>query len=228
MKERGDVEVVAPSYPGRDKLRDRQPLESAKALAAELVRVLFPKLVDGVPFAFWAHSVGTFVSFELLMLMRSIGLQMPVMAFFNAFPAPHMPEAERPWRVNRQLDDTAMTVEALRWDEAHFQGPAKVIREEPDWSKIWLPLFRADFRLFDEYAYTHGKVEPFSFPIITYHFANEKLCKPEMLRLWGEWTTGTFTMETFQGMGHLTCLYNPAQKKAYFEKAVSELNKVIG
>merc|ERR1711865_1191954 len=99
------------------------------------------------------------------MKARKIGAPMPTVAFFNGFPAPQLPESERPWRVNRQLSDNEMKDEVVAWDERHFRGAGKIVFDEPDWTATWCPLMRADFRLFDEYEFKHEDSPKFKFPV---------------------------------------------------------------
>jgi len=224
VKERKDVELVAMSYPGRDKMMKTPPHESTSSLCEAMLPVLYDKIADGVPYAVVSHSVGTWVAFEFLMLARKVGLPMPKVAFFSAFPAPHMPKELRPWRVNRGLDEAAMKEEVLNWDKTHFSGPAKIVFQD-DWSTTWGPLMRADFRLFDEYEFAHDDEPKFDFPICTFHMGKEHFCKPEMLEMWKDWTTADFVFDTFEEFGHLTCAYQPAQKKVYTERIASILAK---
>jgi len=225
VKERGDVELIAVSYPGRDKLMKTTPHESTKSLIDAMMPVLFDKLVDGVPYATMGHSVGTWVEFEFLMMARKIGLPMPQVACFSAFPAPQLPEVSRPWRVNRNLSDKEMMVETTSWDKEHFEGAAKMVLQEPEWSSTWNPLMRADFRLFDEYVFQHGEAAKFDFPIVSYHMQKEHFIKQDMVEMWGEWTTKKFTFDVLDG-GHLSSMYVPAKKKAYFERLVDAIKAV--
>jgi len=226
-KETKAVEVIAASYPGRDKTRDRKPHETTRALTEDMLPVFFDKLNDGVPFAFWAHSVGTWVAFELLMLMRKVGLPMPTVCYFNAFPAPHFPTAARPWRVNRSISDKQMKDELMNWDKGHFGGRGKVVYDEPDWSSTYLPMMRADFRLFDEYTFAHAGAAKFDFPIFSTHFEQEHFTKGEWVQMWKDWTTGGFTYDQ-QDAGHLTCVYDPPKKKKYFTRAAEIFKQFAG
>jgi medium-chain acyl-[acyl-carrier-protein] hydrolase len=228
VKETKAVEIVAMSYPGRDKLRAVKAHESIAALVEELLPVIYGLITEGVPFVFWGHSVGTWVAFETLMLMRKIGLPMPKAAFLNGFPGPQMPEAARPWNVNRCLNDAQMKQEVINWDRGHFEGRGAVVFEGEEWLKTWLPLMRSDFRLFDEYVFTHVGAAKFDFPIHSFHFEQEHFCKAELIRLWGEWTSATFNFQSLSGMGHLTCVYIPDSKKRYFEKVTEQLKLYYG
>lgn len=57
-----------------------------------------------------AHSVGTWVAFELLAAARGAGLPMPRAAFLSAMAAPDMPEARRPWRRQQELSEAEFQV----------------------------------------------------------------------------------------------------------------------
>lgn len=224
IKECGAVEVMAFDYPGRDKLLKSPFLETTDKLVPDLMAVAYEKLADGVPYVVWGHSVGTWVGFEFLMFARKIGLPMPKAAFFNAFPAPHLPVAKRPWRVNRRLSGAQMKEEVLSWDKVHFTGPSKIVFDEPAWTDTWQPMMRADFRLFDEYKFKHAGAPKFDFPLHCWWGDGELLVKQEMVEMWKDWTSGTFDFSVMKDTGHLTAFYQPAAKKAYMQK-VTDLIK---
>jgi len=230
VKETKAIEFIVPSYPGRDKMRDKPLLEKADEVAAYILPIIFNQIADGTPFAFWGHSVGNWVAFEILMLMRKIGLPMPACCCFNAFPPPSFPEADRPWRVNRTLSDKQMKDELMLWDEGHFgkDGRGKIVYDEPDWTGTYLPMMRADFRLYDEYKFNHTEAEKFDFPIFARHFEGEHFIRPEWVEQWRDWTTGPFEMDVMTGCGHLTSVYNPPSKKAYFAKVTDNIKQVAG
>mmetsp|Transcript_10000 Transcript_10000/g.24933 ORF Transcript_10000/g.24933 Transcript_10000/m.24933 type:complete len:402 (-) Transcript_10000:46-1251(-) len=223
-KECKQIEICAFDFPGRDKLLKYKKHESIETLAPDLMSVFYEKMNDGVPYIIWGHSVGTWVSFEFLMLARKLGLPMPLAAFWMAFPAPHMPEAQRNWHKNRGMNDKEFRKELLDWDPGHFGGAGKVVFDEPGWEDTWKPLMRADFCLFDEYKFKHNGAPKFSFPIHSWHMEAEIYNKADQIEMWKDWTTGNFDFQIMKGMGHLTCFYKPDFKKEYFTK-VTELMK---
>jgi len=229
-KESKQVEVMAFDFPGRDKLNKEPFHTSIETLAPELLAVAYEKLVDGVPYIVWAHSVGTWVAFEFLVLCRKAGLPMPVAGFFNAFPAPHMPTKMRPWHKSQKLNDAAMREELLNWDRGHLgpDGAGKVVFDMPGWKDTWGPMMRADFQLFDEYSFKHSGAPKFEFPIHSWHMEKEHYNKPEMIEMWKDWTSAEFDFEIMKDMGHLTCFYKPDLKKAYFNKVIDLIKKHSG
>ena len=52
-----------------------------------------------------AHSVGTWVAYELLRLAQSHGLPMPRKAFLSAMASPDIAVEARPWRQQRTLTE---------------------------------------------------------------------------------------------------------------------------
>jgi len=227
-KETKAVEVVALDYPGRDKMLKEKKHTTTDTLAPELLAVVHEMISDGVPYIIWGHSMGTWVAFEFLILARKIGLPMPKAAFLMAFPAPHMPVAQRPWHRSQRLKDDALKEELLNWDKGHFSGAGKVVFDQPGWKDTWEPLMRADFRVFDEYKFKHAGTPKFDFPIHAWHFAEEHYNKAEMIELWRDWTSGDFDHKVMEGMGHLTCFYKPDLKKKYFQEVVELMKKHSG
>jgi len=227
-KESKQVEICAFDYPGRDKLLKEKKHESIDTLAPELLAVFYDKMNDGVPYIVWGHSVGTWVGFEFLMCARKIGLPMPIAAFFMAFPAPHLPEAKRNWHKNRGMNEKQFKEELLNWDKDHFTGAGKIVFDEGAWQETWMPLMRADFCLFDEYKFKHAGAPKFDFPIHSWHFELEHYNTADQVELWGQWTTSKFDFDIMKAMGHLTCVYKPDMKKAYFTKVVEQMKVHAG
>mmetsp|Transcript_52163 Transcript_52163/g.121321 ORF Transcript_52163/g.121321 Transcript_52163/m.121321 type:complete len:388 (+) Transcript_52163:101-1264(+) len=221
------VELCAFDYPGRNRMLKQAKLTSIDELVPEMLAVFYDKLSDGVPYVVWGHAVGAWVAFELLVLARRVGLGMPKAGFFMAFPAPHIPVAQRPWHKSRYLNEEQMKEEILCWDKSHYAGAGKVVFDMPTWKDVWEPLMRADFQLFDDYKFKHRGFPKFEFPIHAWHFDGEHKIKPEMVQLWKEWTTGTFDFDVLKGMGHVNCFYKPELKEQYFQKVTDQLKSYL-
>ena len=57
-----------------------------------------------------AHSVGTWIAYELLRLARSRGLPMPTKVFVSAMASPDIADAARPWRQQSMLSEAQFQV----------------------------------------------------------------------------------------------------------------------
>jgi len=225
VKEAKDVELIAVDFPGRNKLLKEKAHTSIETLAPDLLATLYDKVADGVPYIVWAHSVGTWVALEFMILVRKIGLPMPKAAVLTGFPGAHMPEGERRWRKSASLDDAGMKEETFNWDPSHFKGPGKVIFEDDFWTgPSGCSLMRADFRLYDEYVFKHFDEPKFDFPIHSMHMEDERIVLPEQVQLWEAWTTAKFDFRVMKGMGHLSCFIMPDKIRPYFT-AVTDIIK---
>lgn len=218
------VEIVAVSYPGRDKMLRDDKHQTCDSLNTAMLPVLLPLMTDGVPFVFWGHSVGTWVAYELVRMMQKCDLPMPQACIFAAFPGPNLPEADRPWRVNRPMSSAVFADEVKGWDAEHFGGAAKVVFEEPGWTETWEPLMRADFRLFDEYTFRYESAPKLPFPIHGLAMDGDTNIRPEMVQKWGD-LTDSFHFEILRGMGHLTSAYQPPKKKEYYGKVLEAIQR---
>ena len=69
-----------------------------QSAAAQVLALIATRLCDA-PYCVVAHSVGTWIAFEMLALAREAGLPMPLRVFFSCFPAPSLPVPQRPWKV---------------------------------------------------------------------------------------------------------------------------------
>eukprot|EP00658_Telonema_sp_P-2_P061451 TRINITY_DN50152_c0_g1_i2.p1 TRINITY_DN50152_c0_g1~~TRINITY_DN50152_c0_g1_i2.p1 ORF type:complete len:271 (-),score=40.75 TRINITY_DN50152_c0_g1_i2:137-949(-) len=189
------AQLLAVQYPGRHARKAEQFLGSAQDMAAAILPVLSPAL--NKPYVVLAHSVGCWVSFELLHLIRSAGLPMPRGVIYSAFPSPDIPVDQRPWRVGRELDEPGFKDEAREWD----------VNEEVFSDMLWAPsgwnfhaILRADFSLFDCYEYDPAKGEQlFDFPLQTFYATCDKKVTKEMVAGWNKFTTGSFECEPIEG-----------------------------
>jgi surfactin synthase thioesterase subunit len=220
------VEIIAFDMPGRGKLLKAKMIDNTKAIAEELLAVAYNVLKDGKPYIVWGHSVGTWVGFEWLMAARKVGLDMPKAAFFNAFPAPHMPTKDRKWPKSRKLNDKEMRKALLDWDVGHLgpEGAGKVVFDEAQWAPMYEKQMRGDFPLFDEYKFTHTGAPKFDFPIHSWHMKKEYYNTQPMIEMWKDWTSAEFDHCTLD-MGHLTCFYNATMKAEYHTKVLGHIKE---
>src|SRR6202035_2395188 len=85
----GDVEVCPVQLPGRESRLREPPFVSAERLVLALADALHPHLA--LPFAFFGHSMGAMLSFELARELRRRGRPLPVHLFVSGRRAPQGP-----------------------------------------------------------------------------------------------------------------------------------------
>lgn len=157
---------------------------------SELVSVLgdvLTPLLDR-PFAFYGHSMGSIVAFELAHELRRRGKAFPRALFAAAHKAPKIPHVE----VLSELPDDELF--------AHLGklSATAQLSENPDLLQLMLPTLRCDLSLCDFYAY---RPQPkLSCPITVFGGQEDVVSRME-LEAWSEETEGPFEVEMLPG-GH--------------------------
>lgn len=214
-----ESEVYAIQLPGRGKREREQRIKSAQEIAKILLPIIYKAILsDDVPYVTLSHSVGTFVQFELMSLIRDEGLKVPVHCFVSSFPSPDIEESRRPWKVNAQLNDDQFKVECRDWDTN------EVIFSKAVWPGLE-PLMRADFTIFDQYKFTRADDGPFDIPITAFWAKKDKKVTKDMVARWETFTTCQFTLHTIDAH-HLFPISVPEAKKAWLEKVVERLQNL--
>ncbi len=182
------VEVCAVQLPGREN-RIAEPLISD---IDELVPIACDSLVPycDTPFAFFGHSVGGLVAFELCRELRRRGVPMPVHLLVSGTRAPHIPEP----KPLHQLPEMEFLKELRR-----FSGTPEAILQSRELMEIFAPVLRADFTL--EEAYRYRTESPLDIPISAFGGTTDKEASPELIEAWAAYTIRDFTLEMIEG-GH--------------------------
>lgn len=182
-----EIEVCPVQLPGRES-RVREALyDDLTPLIEKLSEVLYPAL--NVPFAFFGHSLGALVGFELSRLLRKKYGLSPDHLIAAACPAPHVPDQHPPVH---HLPHNEF-IDSLK----QMEGTPDAVFEDPDLLDFFLPLLRADFKVYETYLYTHDR--PLACPISAYGGLGDDGVTEEALHSWAEQTTNTFKKRMFPG-----------------------------
>ncbi len=182
-----EIEVCPIQLPGRENRRREAPLKRMKSIIETLAPILQPYLDK--PFAFFGHSMGAFLSFELARELRRRNWQKPVRLLVSACRAPQLPDPEPP--IHRLPE--AKFVEKLE----RLKGIPEEVLANPELMQLFLPTLRADFELLETYFYLNE--EPFDFPIAAFGGLEDNKVSLEELSVWREQTNREFNLQMFSG-----------------------------
>ncbi|WP_217143046.1 thioesterase II family protein [Streptomyces sp. AC627_RSS907] len=182
------VEVVAIQYPGRQDRRQERPLTSIAELADESFAALRP-LMDR-PLAFFGHSMGATLAFEVAVRMKREQLGAPLTLFASGRRAP---SRHRDETVHR-LDDDGIVAELkkLSGTDARILGDLELLR-------MILPAVRGDYTAAETYRYRPGPV--LDCPIVALVGDSDPKVTLDEASAWADHTTGGFELSAFPG-GH--------------------------
>ncbi|HEV2765620.1 MAG TPA: alpha/beta fold hydrolase [Pyrinomonadaceae bacterium] len=184
-----EIEVCPVQLPGRGSRLKEQGFTSLPALTEELKRVIRPHLDK--PFAFFGHSMGGMITFELARSLREASAPQPVHLFIAGRRAPQVSVEEE---VTYNLPEEEFK-ERLR----DIKGTPDEVLDHPELMQMMLPLLRADFELVETYEYQPGRL--LDCPVSAYGGLEDVDVPGEQLGEWREETTGAFNQRMFPG-GH--------------------------
>lgn len=182
-----EVEVVAVQPPGREGRLMEKPIADLAQLVEAMHRELRPHLDK--PFAFYGHSNGGLMAFEMARTLRREGGPMPLHLFVGGRPAPQLPIREEP--IHQLPHDEFIA--ALR----RFAGTPEEILQNEEIMELIMPLLRADFCLGETYHYVPEP--PLDLPISAYGGVGDVEVEEDEVAAWREQTSGRFQMKMFPG-----------------------------
>lgn len=184
-----EVEVCPIQLPGRGARSTEPPFTQLSPLVEALAQALAPLL--NIPFAFFGHSLGALISFELARRLRgNYGIN-PVHLFVSAARAPQIPSRGSPIHC---LPDGEFLAELRRLD-----GTPADLLENKEFMEIMLPLLRADFSVFETYKYLNGSA--LDCPISVFGGLHDRRVSSVDLDAWHDQTNASFSLQMFPG-GH--------------------------
>ena len=182
-----EIEVCPVQLPGRGTRLMERPFTELSPLIQVLAQTLSP-LLDK-PFAFYGHSLGALVGFELArQIRRQYGVN-PARLFFSASRAPQIAHGRR---LIHALPAEEFVAEVRR-----LNGTPREVLENEELMAIMLPLLRADFAMHETYVYSTEP--PLNCPISIFGGSQDRTTTHRDLEAWREQTTASFSLRVLPG-----------------------------
>ncbi|GGX62101.1 thioesterase II family protein [Streptomyces hiroshimensis] len=182
------VELATVELPGRG-ARGGEPLpDSVEALADAVLDGISEEF--DLPYAFFGHSFGALVCYELVVRIRRRGLPPPRALLVSASRAPFTPVRTRV----SHLDDRGL----LDWLDG-FGGMPPTMTRYPQYLRYALDAVRRDLALAE--AYPPVEPEPVGCPLHAFGGAGDPLVSGAHLEAWRACAAGEFTTRLLPG-GH--------------------------
>lgn len=181
------VELCCVNLPGRENRIGEACYQSliplVEAIAEEITSYL------DKPFAFFGHSMGAMLSFELARYLQREKSIEPVELFLSARRAPHLPNTEPP-TYNLPMEEFLEEVKRLK-------GTPEEVFAHPELIQMMEPLLRADFEVCQTYTYTEGP--PLTCRIAAFGGLKDEEVPREEIEAWREHTSGSFVLRMIAG-----------------------------
>jgi medium-chain acyl-[acyl-carrier-protein] hydrolase len=185
------IDLCPVVFPGREHRLGEQPYKAIEPLVAALLEALTP-LLRAAPFAFYGHSLGSFVAFELTRALRRARRPLPARLWVAARHAPHLTD---PRPALGHLPDAGL----LDGVEQRYGPIPRLIRDDPQILGLFLPVLRGDLTLLDRYVYRDE--EPLDVPIEALRGTEDGVVTRSSMAAWAAHTRGAFRLHDLPG-GH--------------------------
>jgi surfactin synthase thioesterase subunit len=185
-----EIEVLAIQLPGRGARFREPPFERCADLAAAAASGLAPLLDE--PFAFFGHSMGALVAFELTRELRRQGRPGPALLAVSGRQGPQRPEPHPPYS---HLPDAEFVAEVV----TRYGGIPDEVLAEKDLLRLLIPALRADVGMLEHYEYVAEA--PLACPLVCLGGLEDPEVSLADLEAWRDETRAACAVRTFAG-GH--------------------------
>ena len=208
-----DIEVCRVQLPGRENRISEVPFTNVQMLAQALVPVLEPFLDK--PFAFFGHSMGTLIAYELTQQLWQQTGQLPGCLFVSGRRAPNLPAADPPLHsLNR--DDEFLAELQQRYNQI-----PQFVLEDAEMRELFLPMLRADLTMAETYLYLERP--ELACPIVAFTGESDHHAPRTDMKAWQGLTKDSFNFHMLPG-GHF---YLNEQVRPLLEILSSYLLRVV-
>ena len=156
-----------------------------------LIEALLPALLPHLdkPFAFFGHSMGASIGFELARRLRRESAPLPAHLFLSGRRAPQIPDTTQP---HHALPEP----EFLR-KVRNLNGTPLEILDNPELMQLMIPILRADFAVCETYDYRPEP--PLACPVSAFGGLQDQEVSSEDLAGWAEQTSAAFILRMLPG-----------------------------
>jgi medium-chain acyl-[acyl-carrier-protein] hydrolase len=181
------IELYTIQLPGREERFKEAPFTHISPLVETLTPVLRPYL--DIPFAFFGHSMGALISFELARQLRAQQAPVPVHLFISGRRAP-------------QIRDRNPLMHTLPQDEflaelRYLNGTPNQVLENAELMQLFLPTLRADFSVCGTYTYLSEP--PLDCSISVFGGLEDTAETSDLLESWMLQTRSNFSLQMLPG-----------------------------
>lgn len=182
-----NVELVAVQYPGHGTRMSERLHTQIAPLVEALAVAIAPHL--NKPFAFFGHSMGALVSFELAHHLRRQHLPLPLVVVASGHGAPHLPDRNPPMHALPEPEFLHKLQE--------LDGTPPEVLDHPELRALLFPILRADFTLCETYEFHEDR--PLDCPMAAFGGLEDYYVSREELEAWRALTNRTCTVRMFPG-----------------------------
>jgi medium-chain acyl-[acyl-carrier-protein] hydrolase len=176
-----EAEIMAVQLPGRENRSKEAAFTDLLTAVKAVASGISPFLEE--PFAFFGHSMGALLAFELAHELRQLGKE-PFHLFVSACGAPHLPQKSR---LHHALPRTQFLKEMRL-----LNGTDEELLDSPEYVDMLLSFLRPDLQMIDEYQYRQRP--PLSCGITAFYGTEDRIAEKKDMQEWRRYGNGLFRL----------------------------------
>jgi medium-chain acyl-[acyl-carrier-protein] hydrolase len=165
-----DIHLIPVELAGRGR-RIHEPFYRNVNEAVDDVHNIVTSHINHLPYAFFGHSMGSMIAYEVAQKLRYSKIAKPRHIFFSGRRAPHI---EKPDEKKLHL----MNDSDFRREILGLGGTPPEIFEHPELINLFIPLLKNDFRIAETEIRRH-EINPFDFKITIFQGTQDDISKEE-------------------------------------------------
>lgn len=181
------IEVCPVQLPGHGERLKDAPFTQIKPLVDATAEALLPFFDK--PFAFFGHSMGALIGYELSQFLRREQAPAPTHLFVSGHSAPHL--------RNRGVVSYNLPHDEFIEELRRLKGTPQEVLDHPELMELMVPLLRADFEICETYSFSHEP--PLDLPMTAFGGIADVEVPQEKMESWREHTRESFSLHMLPG-----------------------------
>ena len=170
--------------------RLNEPYYTDVAAAVEDIFLQIEEELDCNRTAFFGHSMGTILLYELLRKLQSKRMKEPVHLFFSGRFPPFVEMKSTAYHLMNNKEFISIV--------SSTGGTIKELFQNPELLELFLPVLRNDYKLVETYSHNHDILQ-LSCPISVLHGKKDHLINKADMKMWQKCTTASCSFQAFDG-----------------------------
>jgi medium-chain acyl-[acyl-carrier-protein] hydrolase len=187
----GTIQLCPIELTGRGKRFTEPYYDSLLAAVEDVYELVKPELNRG-PYAFFGHSMGSLLAYELARKIETLPHPKPLHLFLSGGNPPHLKNNEK---IYHTMPEEEFKVEILK-----MGGTPREVFEHKELLEIFIPLLRADYKIIETYEFQPDH-PVFDYGITGFYGKADEEATGDKMREWQQYTKTQFWLHEYEG-GH--------------------------
>jgi len=184
------IELIPIELPGHGKRLKEDLLDSVEAMVEDAYVQIKDKMLDG-QYAFFGHSLGALIAYELTSKIIDNKLSKPDYIFISGMGPPHCQPKEE--KIH------SLPEKEFKKRIAYYGGTPEEVFTDPQLKKLFIPILRSDFKAYEQYSYEERDKQAFAAKLIIFAGRNDEFAN--QLEEWQRYSKQKIDIYHFSG-GH--------------------------